>query len=117
MDIPVENLRHQQSTFRTKFEPQPNLRSLDASTDVFWDTDRLLTPNGGYIIREYEGQDSYYGITMFHQLHCLQALRTALQILTAKANGTGSGELPPSHWKHGTHYLHCLDYLKQVSLY
>jgi hypothetical protein len=116
LDIPVENLRHQQSSFRAKFEPQYEFRSLDASTDLLWDDDHLLTPNGGYLVREFDGEDSYFGITMFHQLHCLQALRTALQILTAQVNGTGSGELPHTHWRHGTHYLHCLDYLKQVSM-
>jgi hypothetical protein len=114
-DIPVENLRHKQFTFRQKFEPRLDLRSLDASTDVLWDDKHLLTPNGGYLLRNIDGEDSYLGVTMFHQLHCLQALRTALQVLTNKVNGTGSGELPDTHW-HGNHYLHCLDYLRQVSM-
>jgi Mycotoxin biosynthesis protein UstYa len=118
IDIPVENLRNQQSKYHTMFEPRFDYRSLDASSDKLWDDDHLLTPNGGYIVRERNGQDVYFGITMLHQLHCLQALRRALQILTAENNGTGSNvhNLPKSHWPHGSHYLHCFDYLRQVSM-
>jgi len=115
-DIPVENLKHQQFTYRTTFEPRFDYRSLDPSTDALWDDDHLLTPNGGYLVREMDGEDEYFGVTMFHQLHCLQALRTALQVLTAQVNGTGSGIFPESHWPHGSHYLHCLDYLRQTIL-
>jgi len=116
MDVPVENLKNHQFTYRTMFQPKFDYRSLDASTDTLWDDDHLLTPNGGYIVRKWNGRDMYFGITMLHQLHCLQALRKALQILTAQINGTSSSNFPESHWPHGSHYLHCLDYLRQVSM-
>lgn len=79
-----------------------------------------LTPNGGFLhVVEPSGRTSFYGISMYHQLHCIDMLRA----------GLAGGALPSEHEHHhqardeprptdkltSNHMEHCLDYLAQVS--
>jgi len=78
-----------------------------------------MTDNGGFLrLREPSGRVDYYGVSMYHQLHCLKMLRD-------KIEGKGSGH--EHHGSHGherrviddqvtpDHLIHCLDYISQVS--
>lgn len=53
------------------FVPHPQYANLSSQYDKLWD--ELLPANGGFLA------DSKQGISMFHQLHCLQLLRIGLQ--------------------------------------
>ena len=109
-------------------------RSYDLSPagDPHWEA--ILPPNGGFILAEREEANGSTvtistGISMFHQLHCLQIIRKAIQGYMG-ANDCMSveheqGEDEMTH-EHGathhdhhdqTHWVHCLDYLAQVSDY
>jgi len=61
-----------------------------------------LFPSGGGFVRlgpEYR----LFGVSMFHQLHCLDKLRRAVV------------EEPPSEWERW-HTQHCLNYIRQMLL-
>jgi hypothetical protein len=98
----------------TTFTPHPEYANLSHIYDELWDA--ILPANGGFLI-DSTGSS---GITMFHQLHCLQLLRVGLQ----RAHDVGGGHedmMVPvvdmhEHDVHANpeHYLHCLDYLRQV---
>ena len=72
--------------------------------------DQILLPsNGGFVkTLDEQGAVRWYGVSMFHQLHCLNLLR-------AKVFGTGMKE-----GAHGAlhmneeHLSHCLSYIAQV---
>lgn len=53
------------------FVSHPEYSNLSSQHDKLWD--EILPSNGGFLA------DSKYGVTMFHQLHCLQLLRIGLQ--------------------------------------
>lgn len=94
-------------------------QSIDSASDAAWDN--ILPPNGGYIYRqEGRGQKQGYGISMFHQLHCLQMVRTKLQTMTSHmAAGGESGQREQHAHQHHVdddHVFHCLDYIRQVFL-
>ncbi|KAF7874513.1 uncharacterized protein EAF02_008490 [Botrytis sinoallii] len=101
-----------QSEFYPKiFTPIPALEAaLGDPEDVDWD-EYLLTPNGGFIIvDEGEGVTKGYGVTMFHQLHCLGMIRTML--FGGPMNH--DHEVQGAEWsKNPLHFLHCLDYIAQ----
>lgn len=86
----------------TEFRSTSEYRDLSPTGDEAWEN--LLTPNGGFFIQESDGITHKYGITMFHQLHCLQMIRFGLQ---AVSNSSASQFLDE-------HVAHCLDYLRQV---
>ncbi|KAH8817354.1 hypothetical protein F5884DRAFT_663008 [Xylogone sp. PMI_703] len=106
------------------FQKYNNYQSLDPADDKYWED--LLTPNGGFVIvEEPHIIESHHGttddiafasrvrgISMFHQLHCLQMIRSALQESSGgKHQGhSEAGSLRPAHW------LHCFDYLRQSIL-
>ncbi|KAF7899323.1 uncharacterized protein EAF01_008536 [Botrytis porri] len=100
------------SEFHPKiFVPIPTLEAaLGDPEDVDWD-EYLLTPNGGFIIvDEGEGVTKGYGVTMFHQLHCLGMIRTML--FGGPMNH--DHEVQGAEWsKNPLHFLHCLDYIAQ----
>jgi hypothetical protein len=58
-------------TQQVDFVPHPEYSNLSYQYDKLWD--ELLPSNGGFLA------DTKFGITMFHQLHCLQLLRIGLQ--------------------------------------
>jgi hypothetical protein len=78
--------------------------SIDASYDHLWD-DLSLHGRGGGMIQDENGDLA--SITMFHQIHCLQVVRTALQKARA-GHDIGVNQHDDGHWPH------CLDYLRQV---
>lgn len=97
------------------FEPIPALEAaIGDPEDVNWD-EYLLTPNGGFImVDEGDGVTKGYGVTMFHQLHCLGMIRTML--FGGAMNH--DHEVQGAEWsKNPLHFLHCLDYIAQVSAF
>lgn len=108
------------------FSEHENYQNLSHVYDSLWK--QLLAPNGGFLIRTDGNQQHRYGISMYHQLHCLQMIRTAIQDLQGVEPVSGSKHDSNSHMQHHKdqgpatnahpgpdHYLHCLDYLRQVS--
>jgi hypothetical protein len=96
----------------TIFEEHYEYQTWDPSADHLWDA--LITPNGGFIIDENNGETQLYGIAMFHQLHCVQMIRNDFQELYARLDGRSDGINNVLHMIDGPHLLHCLDYLRQV---
>jgi hypothetical protein len=121
------------------FTQRPEFFDLTAAGDGNWTA--LLPPNGGFV-SEKTGEGGYEmaGITMFHQLHCLQMIREAFQDvmegkrmleseMDAEEEEMGMGDVGREHGvrrkrvvgkRHGPHldqdhWIHCLDYLMQVS--
>jgi len=89
--------------------------------------DARLSLNGGFLrLREPSGRVGFYGVSMFHQLHCVQMLRNHI---TGNASGHGNHQGHGRSKRHGNdhgrkivqdeltpdHLVHCLDYLAQVS--
>ncbi|KAK4182494.1 hypothetical protein QBC35DRAFT_395880 [Podospora australis] len=76
-----------------------------------------LTLNDGFLrLREPSGRVGFYGVSMYHQLHCIDMLRIHI---------TGQGSHDHSHEAsnarregqgipQGGHLIHCLDYLSQA---
>ena len=130
------------------FERHPELVDLTHGGDANWTA--LLPPNGGFVSQPSKDGSGYEmaGISMFHQLHCLGMIRTAIQDLKygkdetngadkkkattmGKINGLPvydeeddfgvrrrrSVRMEKEHGAHDEHkhWLHCLDYLVQVS--
>lgn len=54
-----------------------------------------------------DGKETVGMISMFHQLHCLAGIRTALQA-SAEGKFVGFDQNDDDHWPH------CFDYLKSV---
>lgn len=107
---------HNTTLFRDDFGYQ----SLTTEADKLWNG--ILTPNGGYIYRDDSKMSTRrpYGISMFHQLHCLQMIRRAF--IDAMQNST-STSFYHSHTSHthtrevndgAEHLMHCFDYIRQV---
>jgi hypothetical protein len=103
-------------TMDVQFSEHDEFKYLNPEYDHLWE--ELLTENGGFFVPK-DSQDrrlKRYGIGMFHQLHCLQMIRGALQAATASGENHASGK-----HAHGggdsvdDHTLHCFDYLRQVS--
>ena len=122
----LDSPRTQSVDFYEHYEYQ----NLSHASDHLWD--ELLTPNGGFLAGlDDAGQPHRYGISMFHQLHCVAMLRMVVQSLMF---GDEAGST--AHAKHGSHmnkknvlsgkygaahndldsehWLHCFDYLRQV---
>ncbi|ETS84405.1 hypothetical protein PFICI_02430 [Pestalotiopsis fici W106-1] len=114
------------------FSEHENYMNLSHEHDMLWMD--LLTPNGGFVKRpDRHGVERKNGISMFHQLHCLGMMREAVQSLTERlaAAEAGMSSSSSSHssrraamgGSHGLHdpeaepdhWLHCFDYLRQVS--
>ncbi|KXS94509.1 hypothetical protein AC578_8332 [Pseudocercospora eumusae] len=89
------------------FQPDWRFSLLDAEADQDWEN--LTEPNGGVIWKVVpEAQHPLiHGVGMFHQLHCLRAIRSVLKDLmdAQKRQHTDIG-----------HAVHCLDYLRQAVL-
>lgn len=101
------------------FEDNEKHAPKDKPVDSSWNS--LLTPNGGFLInKDEEGKSETIGISMFHQLHCLQIIRVQIENLIA-FNGTSesTGIQPEFHHDHVSswrHWRHCLEYIRQVRL-
>ena len=71
----------------------------------------LFPPGGGFLRPDLDPVGRLYGFSMFHQLHCLNSLRMALE----SSYGVGSEN---SHHMHDDkdsfdHLFHCIGYLRQ----
>lgn len=105
------------------FNEHEDYKNLSHEYDHMWDD--LLPLNGGFLRKRYSnGQIHGHGISMFHQLHCLQIMRAAYQEMEEKVEGMRKErrevqeEKPHMHMHLGKgHWLHCFDYLRQVSAF
>lgn len=116
------------------FQDNHDYRNLSHDKDLLWDA--LIPPNGGFIVKFDEQNKRHgYGVSMFHQLHCLSILRSSFQLLQDKEVKSSSARLPPAGCTHNAqyqykglhskqethaetiddeHWTHCFDYLRQV---
>jgi Mycotoxin biosynthesis protein UstYa len=91
-------------------------QNLSHEHDPLWRD--LVTPNGGFFFETAaDGEIEAYGISMFHQLHCLAMIRTSVQEVRGRSASTGT--IKDRYGDGGmdvAHLLHCLDYIRQVGL-
>ena len=109
----IQALKHDPFTETMIFEEHDQYMSLAPKNDIYWDD--LLTPNGGFVKRpDANGVVMKHGMSMFHQLHCLQMIRAEIQRLMHLQR-----ENRNHHIDHilddEAHWTHCLDYIRQVS--
>ncbi|KAI9702298.1 MAG: hypothetical protein M1820_006230 [Bogoriella megaspora] len=88
--------------------------NMDAPGDEAWNS--ILPSNGGFLRDRFEnGTQHFFGVTMFHQLHCLQILRSHL--VSLEQGKSVSHDHNPHAIDDSTdphrHWVHCLDYLRQ----
>jgi hypothetical protein len=110
------------------FEEAPFLKYQSKNAgQVDWES-KLLTPNGGFlIVEEWDYEVKGYGVSMFHQLHCLTMMLVLpvavacvlinIHSRTMLLGGEMSMSTPTARDKKTDdpmHDLHCLDYLAQV---
>jgi hypothetical protein len=120
-------------THPVTFQQRPEFFDLSEDGDGNWTS--LLPPNGGFVSHPSPDGPGYemVGITMFHQLHCLQMIRGTIQDLMAGrpvgSRMDGKLDEDTKHAKHShqylddfgvrkrhldqEHWVHCLDYLMQ----
>ncbi|KAL7941846.1 hypothetical protein V8C42DRAFT_333888 [Trichoderma barbatum] len=105
------------------FSEHPQYKNLSREYDYLWD--ELLTPNGGFIMKKDEKNIAHqYGLSMFHQLHCLAMIRAAMQDALNLPESTSKTQSRHKHHAHkngsvfdtSDHWLHCFDYLRQTIL-
>lgn len=77
-------------------------------TNLMWES--LYPPQGGFL-RHPELSLQRAGMTVFHQLHCLDGLRHSL---FSSAQNTVSVHQGDSHDSSPEHIYHCIDYLRQT---
>lgn len=118
MSLDFGKMATKESPVMVNFTEHDEYKQLNHEYDAVWDG--LLTPNGGFlIVKDTTDTKHLYGLSMFHQLHCLAMIRSAFQgysksnsELASHAshhnNGVGHDESEADHW------LHCFDYLRQV---
>lgn len=98
-------------------------QSLTPAANTAWD--EILPPNGGFLYAaDGKGERRVHGISMFHQLHCLQMLRGKIVRLLDEVHAGGSNQghtesladMGSKHHHDGDdeHWMHCLDYLRYV---
>lgn len=132
------NFRNNPRTFKRREE----FFDLSPAGDKNWS--EILPPDGGFVVQKIGDRRRMAGVTMFHQLHCLQMIRHAIQDLRKENQNirrhldhddegfqVEDGEHVPSdaHAAHdeadmgrpgaqgghdSMHWVHCLDYLMQV---
>ncbi|KAK2041680.1 hypothetical protein LZ31DRAFT_448567, partial [Colletotrichum somersetense] len=56
-----------------------------------------------------DGNVEFYGVSMYHQLHCLTMIRKYFTNLTTVNDGNRLAS-------HEDHLLHCIDYLSQAAV-
>ncbi|PYI07041.1 hypothetical protein BO78DRAFT_106354 [Aspergillus sclerotiicarbonarius CBS 121057] len=89
--------------------------SQSYSADTSWES--LLLPQNGGMLRVQTSNDTVtdYGISMFHQLHCLTVLRGLIFPGTSQHHGASTS---PSHsgdaHEDAVHWAHCFDYIAQA---
>ena len=106
-----------QYTIERVFQPGTNFEDIDVSASTTGEH-ALLTPNGGFLrVQGGNGVIEHYGVSMFHQLHCLAMIRDL--VVPGKMM---AGEASTIH-KHASkrdieseepHWMHCFNYLAEV---
>jgi hypothetical protein len=131
-DMDCKNCR--QLNRRVLFYDREGHLAINESSEESWNS--ILPPNGGKLIR-YDEQTKgpvVFGISMFHQLHCLQMIREQVELSIEMnfSGGTGAtqenvhaGSLRNKHTEGKMnhdhreddyrHVRHCLEYIRQVS--
>lgn len=94
--------------------------SKESRKHTTWD-ELLLTPEGGFLdVEKNDGTIQQYGVSMFHQLHCLLIIRDMLvNGKTSVHNGVDSSNphsKRESTHAQGVHWSHCLHYIAQASI-
>ncbi|KAF2636001.1 hypothetical protein P280DRAFT_553343 [Massarina eburnea CBS 473.64] len=101
---------------RTTFQSITALEDLSEEADTNWAS--LATPKGGFLRVQYnESYVQLWGISMFHQLHCLEMIRMTLQKemgIKAKGNHHHGGGKGAEHEDDPEHITHCFSYLAQA---
>ncbi|EMC94970.1 hypothetical protein BAUCODRAFT_520272 [Baudoinia panamericana UAMH 10762] len=116
---------HLTKTCPVRFTMRKQYWDLTSDGDTLWD--EIIPENGGFIFHSNQSGTPYYtGVSMFHQLHCLQMLRMALVQKqdpaahqdghTHRRSAAGKGYMHHMHGVKQPHWVHCLDYLEQVRL-
>jgi hypothetical protein len=107
----VSSNENHEMTFRRRMD----FWAFTAAGDTLWQA--IIPDNGGLLVqRDGDGRPvEVKGVSMFHQLHCLQIIREGL-----RASIVGQSELVAHTGAHGGHTAdarhipHCLDYLMQA---
>lgn len=98
------------SSHLTEFHETLRYQSFELAADELWHS--IIPDNGGFLV-EYEDEEyKIYGLSMFHQLHCLQMFRRDFQELYARLETQNTDKVMYDVDK--VHTLHCFDYLRQV---
>lgn len=111
-DPPIYRAFHPINALEETSEPHS---SLHHQTEQTWES-LLLPPNGGLLrVRRENGTTGQYGVSMFHQLHCLIVLRGLLFPGTSQnhEHSTSPSKTGEPH-QDSVHWAHCLDYIAQV---
>lgn len=104
------------------FVQESDFWDMTAAGNEAWE--KSIPDNGGFVPFRDEVGVYVKGISMFHQLHCLAMIRGALQRTlnedgAMEMGGDDEDETASGHDHHSgdkTHWVHCLDYIRQVSL-
>jgi hypothetical protein len=103
--------------FNVIFERDTNWFNMSHAWDDEW---KALSGKTGGLLHMYDteaGRDRPWGVSMFHQLHCLAILRAQMQQLQdALADGQADEGRAQELRLSNTHYQHCFDYLRQVRI-
>ncbi|GLA20352.1 hypothetical protein AnigIFM62618_008925 [Aspergillus niger] len=112
---------HRTPAITRKFQSLTPLLGTQSSAALPHDTDRsweslLLPQNGGILkVRTDNNTITDYGISMFHQLHCLTVLRGLIFPESSQHHGASTS---PSHsgddHEDAVHWAHCFDYIAQA---
>lgn len=100
------------------FEP---MTDPNAIMNDFWRSVDEVPNHGMVAVETADGGSRDWGVSMWHQLHCLGLFRA---LLTGETHHHGSphrreeddGSASASQEFGAMHWVHCLDYLAQVSL-
>lgn len=124
---PSKPLYHQPSDaeerrFFRQFQFQDYLEKTDLETPDQPRWEDLIMPrhgNGGFMStdKDEKGNNLLYGLSMFHQLHCLTMIRSIIFTNTSMREEntqlqTFNGREPREDY---AHWAHCFDYVLQVS--
>ncbi|KUL90711.1 hypothetical protein ZTR_00008 [Talaromyces verruculosus] len=113
----------QKGTNGIVFREVEDLKDMGVAGDQKWDD---LFAGDGYLFLKPENSSlpqEPWGVSMFHELHCLQVLRNKIQGLEAQVSGSEPLQNQGQHGHHhddsddsdvsDIHYLHCFSYLAQ----
>ncbi|KEY71912.1 hypothetical protein S7711_11358 [Stachybotrys chartarum IBT 7711] len=99
---------HGGKPFQAALGSDPTYMSLDHKYDNLWD-DFGMASLAIKLPDSAHGEPKHAAISMFHQLHCLTSLRTAIQ-------QAREGHDPGMDWQTNNHWPHCMDYLRKTLL-